>query len=134
MSNPTLDSGIPILTEIITPPTKTDVIHPAATAPSTAHPHATPQAPAQTSAGDTTAQLAQFERDITARVLQQLLTRVDAMLEDRVRDSLADVLQIAVGSLSVEIRQGLEQTMKRVIAQTVSQEMQEIAKLPYFKK
>jgi hypothetical protein len=55
--------------------------------------------------------------------LRQVLARVDFVLEHRVRDNLADVLQIAVEKLSVEIRSGLHKTLEEVITRAVTQEI-----------
>ena len=65
----------------------------------------------------------QLEQTIHENVLRQVLSRVDFVLEHRVRDSLADVLQTAVESLAVEIRAGLHKTMQEVISRAVSQEI-----------
>jgi hypothetical protein len=117
-----LDSNIPVLTEIISvadpallsedPQTKTDVVHVPAQAVS--QPMISEQA------------LEQLERTLRENVLRQLLTRVDFVLEHRVRDSLADVLQTAVEGLATEIRQGLTVSLEEVIHRTVSQEISKI--------
>jgi hypothetical protein len=65
----------------------------------------------------------QLEQTVHENVLRQVLSRVDFVLEHRVRDSLADVLQTAVESLAVEIRSGLHKTMQEVITRAVSQEI-----------
>jgi hypothetical protein len=65
----------------------------------------------------------QLESDITERIARQVLNRIDFVLEQRVRDSLADVLQIAVEGLSQEIRRGLHQTLEDVISRAVAQEI-----------
>jgi hypothetical protein len=65
----------------------------------------------------------QLEQTIHENVLRQVLSRIDFVLEHRVRDSLADVLQTAVESLAVEIRSGLHKTMQEVISRAVSQEI-----------
>lgn len=64
----------------------------------------------------------QLEADITARISRRVLDRIDFILEQRVRDSLADVLQIAVADLSQEIKRGLHQTLEDVISRAVAQE------------
>ena len=71
----------------------------------------------------TVAQLRHIENEVMENVLHQLLGRIDFVLEQRVRDSLADVLQTTVGSLATEIRQGLQQTLEDVIARAVAQEI-----------
>jgi hypothetical protein len=66
---------------------------------------------------------ARLEHQISERVLQQMMGRIDFVLEQRVRDSLADVLQTAVEGLANEIRQGLHGMLQDVIARAVSQEV-----------
>lgn len=65
----------------------------------------------------------QLEQTLRENVLRQVLSRIDFVLEHRVRDSLADVLQTAVESLAMEIRSGLHKTMEEVITRAVSQEI-----------
>lgn len=65
----------------------------------------------------------QLEVELRERVLQQVLDRIDFVLEQRVRDSLADVLQTAVTELASEIRTGLHHTLKEVVTRAVSQEL-----------
>jgi hypothetical protein len=70
--------------------------------------------------------LEQLEKTIRENVLRQLMGRVDFVLEHRVRDGLADVLQTAVDGLAKEIRQGLTKSLEEVIHRTVSQEISKI--------
>ena len=129
MNDPTLDAGIPVLTEIIEAPSAPD-------ADVSAIPLPQPKAEVQPAE---TAPLppydeekwAELERDIRERVLQQMLERIDFVLEQRVRDNLADVLQTAVEGLADQIRSGLHQTMKDVVTRAVTQEL---AKARTFKK
>ncbi len=65
----------------------------------------------------------QLEQSIRESVLKQVLARVDFVLEHRVRDSLADVLQTAVEQLATDIRGGLHKTMEEVITRAVTQEI-----------
>jgi hypothetical protein len=133
------DAGIPVLTEII-PAYQEDAAEKYA-APATA-PDAAPaaSAAAEKSALPLEQQAVRewdeenwdrLEREIRGRVLYHVLQRVDVVLEDRVRDSLADVLQTAVETLASEIRSGLHQTIKEVVTRAVSQE---IANLQVLKK
>ncbi|MFZ6873481.1 hypothetical protein ACO0LF_15605 [Undibacterium sp. Di27W] len=64
-----------------------------------------------------------LEQSLRENVLRQVLTRIDFVLEHRIRDNLADVLQIAVANLSTEIRSGLHKTLEEVITRAVSQEI-----------
>lgn len=112
MSNPPVDAGIPLLTEVIPAPQAANLREPAA-------------APVATQKVDEE-NWHRLERDIQERVLQQVLTRIDLILEQRVRDSLADVLQIAVTGLADDIREGLRHSMRDVVAHAVRQEIAEL--------
>lgn len=73
--------------------------------------------------------LAQLEQTLHENVLRQLLTRVDFVLEHRIRDGLADVLQTAVDDLAKDIRQGLHNSLEELIHRTISQEISKIQSL-----
>ncbi len=113
--NPPFDANIPVLTE---------VLHDKGTE---AH------APAQADAHGHLEQLAVdgwgtqewelLERRLSERILQQLQGRVDFVLEQRLKDSMADVLQHAITGLTEEIRTGLQQTIEKIVARAVSQEL-----------
>ena len=128
----TLDPGIPILTEVINDATALDPSAIAASIPLPIPPsipgfllkeNGAATAHAAPNKGWDKAQLAQLERDITERVLQDMLGRVDFVLEQRIRDSLSEVLQNAIGGLVIDIRQGLQETLESVITRAVSQEI-----------
>lgn len=70
--------------------------------------------------------LEELGNKVRAQVLNQLLTRIDFVLEHRVRDSLADVLQTAVEDLAKEIRQGLCNSLEEVIHRAVTQEISKL--------
>ncbi|MFZ6820306.1 hypothetical protein [Undibacterium sp. Ji22W] len=65
----------------------------------------------------------QLEQTIRENVLRQVLSRVDFVLEHRVSDSLADVLQTAVDRLADEIRAGLRQSIEEVVTRALNQEI-----------
>jgi hypothetical protein len=69
------------------------------------------------------AEWATLERRVAERVLQQLQGRVDFVLEQRLRDSMAEVLQHALSGLTAEIREGLQQTIQQVVVRAVAQEL-----------
>ncbi len=71
----------------------------------------------------TDAEWHRLESDIRERIARQVLGRIDFVLEQRVRDSLADVLQVAVEGLATEIKRGLHQTLEEVISRAVAQEI-----------
>jgi hypothetical protein len=64
-----------------------------------------------------------LERHLTERILQQLQGRVDFVLEQRLRDSMEDVLKHAVAGLTSEIRAGLQDTIERIVVRAVAQEL-----------
>lgn len=134
MSTSTADAGIPVLTEII----------PSTAPASPAVPAAQPAAPVAAQPALQTAMAGhedvvtlqkravdewdeenwdRLEREIRERILHQVLERIDQVLEQRVRDSLADVLQLAVENLAADIRGGLHNTMSDVITRAVAQEI-----------
>lgn len=127
MNNPNRESGIPVLTEVIAPPQPAPAPQPSATEPKA--PAAEPQQRAAIEWDDEL--WTRMEREVRERVLHQVLERIDFVLEQRVRDSLADVLQIAVENLANEIRSGLHHTVKEVVTRAVTQE---ISKLQSTKK
>jgi hypothetical protein len=133
MNNPTLDAGIPVLTEIIPVPQAGDAaqVKPPEPAPAVEIIEDAAALEAQAVADWDEEKWSRMESEIRARILQQVLQRVDFVLEQRVRDSLADVLQTAVEGLAAEIRGGLHNTIKDVISRAVSQE---ITKLQSSKK
>ncbi|AZP10746.1 hypothetical protein [Undibacterium parvum] len=110
--NNQIDTSIPVLTEVIYP---------------SLEPHfQIEDASSQTSrsqAAISEEQWQTLEQTIRENVLRQVLGRIDFVLEHRVRDSLADVLQTAVESLALEIRSGLHKTMEEVITRAVTQEI-----------
>ncbi|WP_442782308.1 hypothetical protein [Collimonas fungivorans] len=139
MSN--LDANIPLLTEVIVPlPTLTDIIEtPQAAAASVA---AAPAAVDDDGSfdlpkirqGETAGRILsqhdweRLEAEVREKVLQQLQDRIDFVIEQRVRDGLADVLQTAVEGMAAQIREGLHQTLDEVISRAVSLELVKLKK------
>jgi hypothetical protein len=64
-----------------------------------------------------------LERRLCERILQQLQGRVDFVLEQRLRDSMAEVLQQSLAGLTDQIREGLQQTIEKIVVRAVSQEL-----------
>ena len=114
------DSNIPVLTEVISVEDAALPAQQTEPAPALA-PHTEEQAPAISAEA-----LEQLEKTLRENVLRQLMGRVDFVLEHRVRDSLADVLQTAVDGLTQEIRAGLSNSLEDVIKRAISQEMAKI--------
>lgn len=122
----TVPVAIPTLTESFIPNTTKTIAEPVAAAEA-APVEMTPAEPApidsQLDEAPIDVQLnekwSRLEQEITERVLAQLLDRIDTVLEQRIKDSLAASLQLAVD----EIRQGLQITLDDVISDTVAQEI-----------
>ncbi|MFZ6758949.1 hypothetical protein ACO0K9_17210 [Undibacterium sp. Ji50W] len=115
-----IDASIPVLTEVIPPEeisaTKENAV--GAVSPETAA-----ATIANGTAGRSEEDWQALEQTLRENVLRQVLARIDFVLEHRVRDSLADVLQIAVASLAVEIRTGLHKTLEEVVTRAITQEI-----------
>ena len=146
--NSQIDASIPVLTEIIPVATEqggttTPIDSPASTNTATpvallaeqatsadaipilneianliAEPRHTPSMSAE--------DLRQMEQNLHEVILRQVLSRVDFVLEHRVRDSLADVLQTSVERLAEEIRSGLHQTLHDIVTRAITQEIAKI--------
>lgn len=113
------EDNIPLLTEIIFPETPVSV--PAEKTAATSQP-----LPQSTSAVLTQEDWQQLEQRIKEETLKQVLGRIDFVLEHRVRDNLADVLQTAVEGLTTEIRAGLKKSLEEMITRAVTQEITKI--------
>lgn len=136
--NEQIDSGIPVLTDIISPD---EIIGDssnapvAPVAPVTAAPIAKhkeeieAEDPPQTASGLSAEEWHLLEQTVKEGVLKQVLSRVDFVLEHRVSDSLAEVLQVAVDKLADDIRAGLRQSLEEVVTRAVTQELSKI-KIP----
>ncbi len=64
-----------------------------------------------------------LERRLSERILQQLQGRVDFVLEQRLRDSMEEVLTHALAGLTSEIRVGLQATIEKIVVRAVAQEV-----------
>jgi len=110
--NQPFDASIPVLTEIMNdeapPPVVASAAAPAAEAK-----------PALEEAMDWDA----LERRISEQVLHQLSSRVDFVLEQRIKDSMAEVLEHALHALTAEIREGLHDTIGKIVSRAVQQEI-----------
>jgi hypothetical protein len=122
MSNSTVDAGIPVLTEIIQMPD--------ADAPKPSLPPNRVESKERSEVVDVPdidgwldEEWNRLESKIGGRILHQVMARLEADIEDRVRSALADVLQMAVESLAADIKQNLQLTLQEVISQAVSDEV-----------
>lgn len=131
--NQAFDASIPVLTEIMRDDAAAQAPAPAANAP-LAMPIAV-AAPAAAACADGAADAPglpalddaegwqALERRVSERVLHQLASRVDFVLEQRIKDSIAEVLDHALHSLTLEIRDGLHDTIGKIVARAVQQEI-----------
>jgi len=140
--NTSIDASIPVLTEIILPVAETvDEAHAGARTVTTATtlssplpspPPATAAATVAQADADTTnvsvpeEQWQTLEQSLKEDVLKHVLARVDFVLEHRVRDNLADVLQTAVEGLAKEIRAGLKNSLEELVTRAVTQEINKV--------
>ena len=126
MSNSALDAGIPVLTEIIEIPH----IEP--------EPWLEPHQPVLTEAqpqpqtgtvdeadvdGWLNEEWNRLERKIGGRILQQVMARLESVIEQRVRDALAEVLQVSVESLATDIKHNLQGALRETIFEAVRDEI-----------
>ena len=119
MTQPTsFDTSIPVLTEVLQDQAESAEAPPPAAAKSAA----AEQFDAPT--GDwTQADWDRLERRIAERILQQLQARVDFVLQQCIKDSMAEVLQKALAGLTHDLREGLHQTLDKLITRAVAQEL-----------
>ena len=116
---PAFDASIPVLTEIM----RDDAPAPAApTPPVPAAAAAAAEAPELPAPDDADGWEA-LERRVAESVLHQLSSRVDFVLEQRIKDSIAEVLDHALHSLTLEIREGLHDTIGKIVSRAVQQEI-----------
>lgn len=71
----------------------------------------------------TEAEWAMMEHRLAERIMHKLQSRVDFVLEQRIKDSMAEVLTHALHGLTNEIRIGLHDTIEKIVARAVSQEL-----------
>lgn len=127
------DVNIPVLTEIINPePTDKPQTNDLSAISGSGIPGTVTDAShlfrpatqeANTASADTQMDWDAMELTVREAVLKQVLTRVDFVLEHRVRDGLADVLQTAVDKLADEIRTGLANSLGELVSRSVQQEL-----------
>lgn len=124
MNDSLRDAGIPVLTEVIDAAVNSPS---AATLSSQTKQTATPkssQLPAHAaSAGRKEPDWSGLENEIRERIVNQVLANIDSVLETRIRDTLADVLQVAVGSLAADIRAGLQKSLEQEIAHAIAEQI-----------
>lgn len=118
MSNQAFDASIPVLTEVFD---KDEAPAPAAALPVQDALHGDLEQRAIDTWSEPEWTL--LERRLSERILQQLQGRVDFVLEQRLKDSMEEVLRHAVAGLTAEIQQGLQQTIEKIVVRAVAQEL-----------
>ncbi|WP_295991201.1 hypothetical protein [Rugamonas sp.] len=128
---PSFDASIPVLTEVLKDEPAPDAPahdHPAtapvpaaAVAPAPADPAAQLEAAAVSDWSES--QWALLEHRLSDRILHQLQGRVDFVLEQRVKDSMEAIVNGALHELTREIRSGLHDTIQKIVARAVAQEL-----------
>ena len=133
--DPAFDASIPVLTEVVAEPAApgAPVTQPAPVVEAAAPPLPTPLAAAPQDAPEVLErravdhwsgeQWSVMERRVTERILQQLQGRIDFVLEQRLREGIADAVEKALAGVSAEIRSGLQETLGQVVSRAVSQEI-----------
>jgi len=122
--NAAFDTSIPVLTEVVVEPVAP------APAPAAAAPlPAAEQLERRATERWTGEEWSVLERRVTERVLQQLQGRVDFVLEQRVRDAMADAMQRTLEGFTADLRDGLQHALGEIVSQAVSQELEHVKAL-----
>lgn len=118
------DASIPVLTEIVGDAMPEQVAAPAPepVAPPPVEPLAE-QLERRATERWTGEEWSVLERRVTERVLQQLQGRVDFVLEQRVRDAMADAMQRTLEDFTAKLREGLHDALGDIVHQAVTQEI-----------
>src|SRR5471032_177809 len=125
------DASIPVLTEVLKSEPLGDELLPGEAAPGASTARSTLSKRAEMAAeleadaidGWSEAEWAMMEHRLSERIMHQLQSRVDFVLEQRIKDSMAEVLTTALHGLTNEIRIGLHDTIEKIVARAVSQEL-----------
>ncbi|WP_020651682.1 hypothetical protein [Massilia niastensis] len=118
---PGFDTSIPVLTEVVgEPPVLTETVHDTAAPAPAETPEQLERRAIERWSGE---EWGVLERRVTERILQQLQGRVDFVLEQRLREDIADAVQAALDDFSAGIRASLQLTIEQVVTQAVAQEI-----------
>lgn len=120
--NAAFDASIPVLTEIVTDPAA--AAEQAASAPAPAPEPVAEQLERRATERWTGEEWSVLERRVTERVLQQLQGRVDFVLEQRVRDAMADAMQRTLETFTADLREGLHESLGEIVRTAVTQELE----------
>jgi hypothetical protein len=127
MSQASFDASIPVLTEVLkAEPPGDALLSTTADGASSVRPppaEAAAQLEADAIDGWSAAEWAMMEHRLSVRIMHQLQSRVDFVLEQRIKDSMAEVLTHALHDLTNEIRVGLHDTIEKIVSRAVAQEL-----------
>lgn len=112
--NAPFDPSIPVLTEVVSEPV----------APTPAPEPVAEQLECRANERWTGEEWSVLERRVTERVLQQLQGRVDFVLEQRVRDAMADAMQRTLETFTADLRAGLHGALGEIVSQAVAKELE----------
>ncbi|MBV7537031.1 hypothetical protein KW842_14780 [Duganella sp. sic0402] len=119
MSQASFDASIPVLTEVL----KAEQTAEAPAVVVAPPPSAAAELEAAAIDGWSDAEWAVLEHRLSVRIMHQLQSRVDFVLEQRIKDSMAEVLSHALHDLTNEIRIGLHDTIEKIVSRAVTQEL-----------
>ena len=121
------DASIPVLTEVLKAEPLGDALLPgevaSAIAPSSTRAEISARLEADAIDGWSDAEWSMLEHRLSERIMGKLQSRVDFVLEQRIKDSMAEVLTHALHGLTNEIRIGLHDTIEKIVARAVLQEL-----------
>jgi hypothetical protein len=117
--SPPFDPSIPVLTEVVSEPA----------APTPAPEPVAEQLERRALDRWTGEEWSVLERRVTERVLQQLAGRVDFVLEQRVRDAMADAMQRTLETFTADLREGLQQALGEIVSQAVTREIEHLSRV-----
>lgn len=124
------DASIPVLTEVVKAEPLDDALLPGETAsvglgvaPSSTRAEIAARLEADAIDGWSDAEWSMLEHRLSERIMGKLQSRVDFVLEQRIKDSMAEVLTHALHGLTNEIRVGLHDTIEKIVARAVLQEL-----------
>jgi hypothetical protein len=124
------DASIPVLTEVLKAEPLGEALLPGevasdtnAIAPSATRAEIAARLEADAIDGWSDAEWSMLEHRLSERIMGKLQSRVDFVLEQRIKDSMAEVLTHALHGLTNEIRIGLHDTIEKIVARAVLQEL-----------
>jgi hypothetical protein len=120
------DASIPVLTEVLKAEPIGDALLPGEAAvgvPLSTRAEIAAGLEADAVDGWSDAEWSMLEHRLSERIMGKLQSRVDFVLEQRIKDSMAEVLTHALHGLTNEIRIGLHDTIEKIVARAVLQEL-----------